>query len=173
MVASRGSSITFRIDKEYEESLRELAKERRISLNTLANQIFSNYVEFEVFAKKFGTVRMSSDTFRRLLDAMNENEIIDIAVRGGSQEAVEFILFKWKEVNFATVIEFVRTYFEQCGYGRCDLKQTNGRIMISVHHDFQKKGSLYLKHFLESLIRTTLEKEPKIITTNDSLTIRF
>lgn len=173
MTSKRGSSVTFRIDRQNEEALRRMAEESGVSLNTLANQIFSNHVEFEIFAKKFGTVRMSSDTFRRLLDVMDENKIIDIAIRGGSQEAVEFILFKWKEKNLQSVTEFIGIYFDQCGYGRCDLEQANGKTIVSVHHDFQKKGSLYLRYFLESLIRATLDKECKTITTDDSLTLRF
>jgi hypothetical protein len=64
-------------------------------------------------------------------------------------------------------------YFDFCGYGRCDLKQTEGKITASVHHDFQKKGSLYLKHFLESLIQTALNKETKTITTADTITLQF
>jgi hypothetical protein len=173
MDAKKGSSVTFRIDQKYEEALRELAKERRISLNTLANQIFGNFVEFEVFAQKFGTVRMSSDTFRRIIDTMDEKEIIEVAIRGGSQEAKEFILFKWKELNLQNVVDFIRMYFDFCGYGRCDLEQTEGKITVSVHHDFQKKGSLYLKHFLESLIQTSLNKETKTITTADTITLQF
>jgi len=51
-MSKKSSSITFRIDEKSERGLRKLAEENRISLNTLANQIFSDYVECEVFTKK-------------------------------------------------------------------------------------------------------------------------
>jgi hypothetical protein len=172
-MSKKSTSITFRIDESSEQALRALANENRVSLNTLANQIFGRFVEFETFAEKFGTVRMSSDTFRRILDSMDEDQITDMAIRGGSQEAKEFILFKWKEVNLENIIEFIRMYFDLCGYGRCDLKRTEGKITISVHHDFQKKGSLYLKHFLESLIQAGLDKQCKTVTTRDTVTLSF
>ena len=57
-------------------------------------------MEFEIYAKKFGTMRMSTDTFRRMLDSIDENKIVDIATRCGSQEIKEFILFKWKRTQF-------------------------------------------------------------------------
>src|SRR3972149_5069737 len=95
-MSKKSSSITFRIDEKSERGLRKLAEENRISLNTLANQIFSDYVECEVFTKKFGTLKMSTDTFRRILSVIPEKDLVDLAIRGGSQEAKEFILFKCK-----------------------------------------------------------------------------
>ncbi len=173
MSSKKTSSISFRIDEKYEKVLRNIAEENKTSLNTLANQIFGNYVEFELYAKKFGTLRMSTDTFRRMLDDMDEKRIIEIATRCGSQEVKEFILFKWKEINSKTVTDFIKIYFELCGYGRCNLDETEGNVTFSVHHDLQEKGSLFLKHLLESLIRTALNKDCKINVTSDTITISF
>ncbi|MDH5431863.1 MAG: hypothetical protein OEW78_08305 [Nitrosopumilus sp.] len=173
MSSKKTSSISFRINEEYEKVLRKIAEENKTSLNTLANQIFGNYVEFELYAKKFGTLQMSTDTFRRMLDVMDENNIIDIATRCGSQEIKEFILFKWKEISSRTVTDFIKIYFDLCGYGRCNLDETEGKVTFSVHHDLQKKGSLFLKHLFESLIRTTLDKDCKTNVTNDTITISF
>ena len=85
MSSKKTSSISFRINEKYEKVLRKISEENKTSLNTLANQIFGNYVEFELYAKKFGTLRMSTDTFRRMLDGMDEKNIIEIATRCGSQ----------------------------------------------------------------------------------------
>ena len=153
--------------------LREIAEENKTSLNTLANQIFGNYVEFELYAKKFGTLRMSTDTFRRLLATMDEKNIVEVATRCGSQEAKEFILFKWKKIDLETITDFIKVYFDLCGYGRCNIEETEGKITFSVHHDLQEKGSIFLKHLFESLIQTTLDREGKTTITNDTITVDF
>ncbi|BDQ31497.1 hypothetical protein NZNM25_04930 [Nitrosopumilus zosterae] len=173
MSSKKTSSISFRIDEEYEKVLRTIAKENKISLNTLANQIFGNYVEFEIYAKKFGTLRMSTDTLRRILNNIDEKTLIDIATRGGAQEAKEFILFKWKKITLDSVTDFIKIYFDLCGYGRCSLEKTASNIVFSVHHDLKEKGSLFLKQFLESLIKTTLEKDCDTTITEDTITISF
>ena len=173
MSSKKTSSISFRINEEYEKVLRDIAEKNKISLNTLANQIFGHYAEFELYAKKFGTLRTSTDTFRRLLNGMDEKNLVEVAARCGSQEAKEFVLFKWKEINSKTVTDFIKIYFDLCGYGRCDFDETEGKVTFSVHHDLQEKGSLFLKHFLESLIRSTLNKDCKTITTSDTITISF
>ena len=167
------SSISFRIDQEYEKVLRSIAEKNKISLNTLANQIFGNYVEFEIYAKKFGTLRMSTDTFRRMIKNMDDKEIMEVATRCGSQEIKEFILFKWNKINSKTVTAFINVYFDSCGYGQCSLKETEGNITFSVHHDLQEKGSLFFKHLFKSLIRTTLDKDCEIAVTDDTITVSF
>jgi len=173
MSSKKTSSISFRINEEYEKVLRKIAEENKTSLNTLANQIFGNYVEFELYAKKFGTLRMSTDTFRRMLDVLDEKSIMGIATRCGSQEAKEFILFKWKKINSKTVTDFIKIYFDLCGYGRCNMDMAEGDVTFSVHHDLQEKGSLFLKHLLESLIRATLNKDCVTTVTKDTITISF
>ena len=49
------STVSFRIDKEYDQILRREAEEKRITLNTLVNQIFGEYVEWHKYVKQFGT----------------------------------------------------------------------------------------------------------------------
>ena len=116
---------------------------------------------------------MSSDTFRRMLTSMDEKSIVEIATECGSQEVKEFILFKWKEINSKTITDFIKIYFDLCGYGRCNMDETESKITFSVHHDLQEKGSLFLKHLLESLIRTTLNKDCTTTITKDTITISF
>ena len=123
--------------------------------------------------KKFGVVMMSRDTFKLFLSQLGEKEIIEIAIEAGSEEPKEFILFKWKTLNLENVIEFVKIYFDHCGYGICDMERFGGGVALSVHHYFGKKGSLYLKSFVESIVQSTLGLECKSTITKDSITINF
>ncbi len=173
MIIKRTSSITFRIAESYEKALRKVAEEKKISLNTLANQIFGNYVELERYMAKFGVLVMSKDTFKLLLSAMSEKDLINLAVRAGSEEPKEFILFKWKTLNADNVIEFLKIYFEHCGYGTYDMERSDGNTALSVHHNLGEKGSLYLKSFVESVIQSTINQECESTITKDSLTIIF
>ena len=169
----KSESITFRIDEKYDTILRKIADEKKISLNTLANQIFGNYVELEVYLQKFGVLKLSTDSFRRILAILDDKNIVEVATRAGSLEAKEFILFKWKELNLQTVTDFIKIFFDVCGFGRCDLEINPSKVSLSAHHDLKEKGSLYIKHFLESLIRTSLNKSCKTTITEDSVTIEF
>ncbi len=173
MAKKETSTITFRIDKENDNKLRKIAEERKISLNTLANQILGNYVQLERYMEKFGILMMSQDAFSSILVALDDKQIIKLASDIGSKEPKEFILFKWKDMNSEIIAEFITIYFEHCGYGTCDLEKTENEIVFSIHHKLGKKGTTFLKTFLESLIQSTLEQSCKTITTEESVTIRF
>lgn len=172
-MVKKTATITFRIDEQYEKSLRSEAEEKRISLNTLANQIFGEHVEFGQFMKKFGMIEMSKGSFKELLGVMDEKNIINLAKSIGSKEPKDFILFKWTELSPQTISEFIKMYFEHCGYGMCNMQHTETAITVSIHHEFGKKGSLFLKAFLEAIIQSTLQKEGKVITTQNSVTLKF
>ena len=173
MVAKKTSTITFRIDEKYVKGLRKEAEEKRISLNTLANQIFGDHVEYDQFMEKFGMIEMSKGSFKELLDSLDEKNIINFAKSIGSTEPKDFILFKWKKLTPDSVTEFIKMYFEHCGYGMCDILTEEGENTVSVHHDFGKKGSIFLKSFLEAIIQSTLERECKITISENSVSLTF
>ncbi|MCH7967267.1 MAG: hypothetical protein IIB02_07645 [Thaumarchaeota archaeon] len=173
MIKKKTTTITFRIDGEIDNKLRKIAEDQNLSLNTLANQILGNYVQIERYMEKFGILMMSQDAFLAILDILDEKQIIQLASDVGSREPKEFILFKWKDMNSEIVTDFIIMYFEHCGYGTCDLEKTESEVAISIHHKFGKKGTTFLKTFLESLIQSTLDTPCKTIITEDSVTIRF
>ena len=47
-------SVTFRIDSRKLETLRADAEENQVSLNTLVNQVLTNYIEWDMVAAKAG-----------------------------------------------------------------------------------------------------------------------
>ena len=173
VLTKKTSTITFRIDEKYEKGLRKEAKDKRISLNTLANQIFGDYVELDQYMNKFGMVEMSKGSFRELLNSLDEKNIINFAKSIGSKEPKDFILFKWKEITPQSITDFIKMYFEHCGYGMCDMQIEDSISTVSVHHEFGIKGSIFLKAFLEAIIQSTLEKEGIVETTDNSVTLKF
>ena len=172
-LTKKTSTITFRIDEKYEKKLRKEAEEKRISLNTLANQIFGDHVELDQYMKKFGMIEMSKGSFRELLNSLDEKNIINFAKSIGSKEPKDFILFKWKELSRQSISDFIKMYFEHCGYGTCDMEASDSTSIVSVHHQFGKNGSIFLKAFLEAIIQSTLEKEGNVLTTENSVTLKF
>ncbi|SMH71197.1 hypothetical protein [Candidatus Nitrosotalea okcheonensis] len=173
MSSEKTSTFTFRIDKEYEKVLREEAQTKKITVNALANQIFGDYVEWQRYMEKFGTIVLSREAFKIVLDSLDEKSLLNLAVDIGGKAPKEFILFKWKEIAIDNVIKFVKMYFDHCGYGTHDHTKTGGMITFSIRHDLGKKGSLFLKTFLETLIKSTLGKSCNSTVTTNSLVLSF
>ena len=118
-------------------------------------------------------VEMSKGSFRELLNTLDEKNIINFAKSVGSKEPKDFILFKWKEITVKSITDFIKMYFEHCGYGMCDMESDESVSTVSIHHEFGKKGSIFLKAFLEAIIQSSLEKEGNVVTTENSVTLTF
>ncbi len=172
-MVKKTSTITFRLDEDLEKGLRKEAEEKRITLNALANQIFGTHAEFGQFMKKFGIVEMSKGAFKEILDSLDEKNIINLAKSIGSKEPRDFILFKWKKLTPDSVSEFIKMYFEHCGYGMCDMQREESDNIVSIHHNFGKKGSIFLKAFLEAIVQSTLEKEADVTISENSVSLMF
>jgi hypothetical protein len=167
------STISFRIDSEYEQLLRNEAEEKKVSLNTLANQIFGEHLEWHRYIERFGTIIISKDAFKLVLDSLSEEKVTDLAINIASKAPKEFILFKWKDLNSDNVINFVRMFLGHCGYGQYDYVKDESTNRFSIRHDLGRKGSLFLTTYIKTVVRSTLGKDSKYIIADNSITISF
>ena len=72
---SPNGSISFRFDNDILNNLRNEAHQKRISLNTLASQIFQSYVEYYMYASKAGMVQVPKSFLVRIMDKLSETEV--------------------------------------------------------------------------------------------------
>jgi uncharacterized protein (DUF1778 family) len=170
----RTSTVSFRINKEYDDALRAEAEEKKVSMNTLVNQIFADYVDWNKYVKRFGTIMLSREAFKLLLDNLDNDKITTLAIDIATKAPKEFILFKWKEIDLSHVIGFIKMFFDHCGYGQYDYQVTESKVnKFSIRHELGKKGSIFLKAYLESVVKDTLGVECQSIITDNSVTISF
>jgi uncharacterized protein (DUF1778 family) len=168
------STVSFRINKEYDEVLRAEAEEKKVSMNTLVNQIFGEYVDWNKYVKRFGTIILSREAFKLLLESLDNDKINNLAIDIATKAPREFILFKWKEIDQSHVIGFIKMFFDHCGYGQYDHQVTESKVnKFSIRHELGKKGTIFLKTYLETVVRITLGIECQSIITDNSVTISF
>src|SRR5579872_5429821 len=78
-------SISFRLEEEMLDRLRELAIEKKISLNSLVSQVLDHYVTLGVYDKTFGFFAISQDVLRLLLAKQTDEEIDKIVAVAGAK----------------------------------------------------------------------------------------
>jgi uncharacterized protein (DUF1778 family) len=169
----KSATISFRIDSEYEKLLRSEAEEKKVSLNTLANQIFGEHLEWQRYIERFGTIIMSKDAFKLILEFLSEDKVVDLAINIAAKAPKEFILFKWKDLSSDNVINFVRMFFAHCGYGQYDYVKDQSTNKFSIRHELGKKGSLFLTTYVKTVLNSTLGIDSEAILTDNSITISF
>jgi len=70
---------SFRINESAFLALEEEAKKRNISLNTVVNQLILSYANFDRYFQRLGMLKMSKVTFRKILKAAADKEIVELA----------------------------------------------------------------------------------------------
>ncbi|HEU5120969.1 MAG TPA: hypothetical protein VFT71_08270, partial [Candidatus Nitrosocosmicus sp.] len=117
---------------------------------------------------------LSREAFKLLLESLDNDKINTLAIDIATRAPREFILFKWKEIDQSHVIGFIKMFFDHCGYGQYDHQVTESKVnKFSIRHELGKKGSIFLKTYLETVIRDTLRIECQSIITDNSVTISF
>src|SRR5919197_3491438 len=72
-------TASFRIDTGLLDDLEQVANLKQISLNTLANQIFREYIEWYASAPKSGYVTVRKSLLVEMLNEMTEEKILEYA----------------------------------------------------------------------------------------------
>jgi len=103
-------SMSFRLEKNNLDQLRDMAKTNRMSLNTLVSQIIDRYLKLWVFDHQFGFFTMSDRLIQKIFVGLSDSEIIKIAEDNGAQVHKEIIRQLYGRVNKKTVVQYMDVF---------------------------------------------------------------
>lgn len=168
----KSQPVTFRIDDECLIALKHESMDRKVSLNSLVHGLIDRYVDYYRHLEKFETVVMPKSTFKGVLSLLNDEQISALAndLKG---EVNEFIHFRWGKKDQASALEFLRMFFTECGYGEYREEFHNNNYSLVIHHKLGKKGSLYLRSFLESLFHDIKFQDITFVSSDEGLSVKL
>ena len=110
-------SVTFRFNNEILRKLRNEADQKRISLNTLASQIFQSYVEYEMYASRVGMISFPKSLLVRIMDRLSEQEVEQLSEYIAKNELKEMILLVKNEYNLSAFLDMIESWLRVSGIG--------------------------------------------------------
>lgn len=166
-------SRTFRIEEPILEELQQHAAEKRISINTLGNQIFKQYLEFYANADKAGFVSVHRSLITKLMVGHTEDELARIGTQV-VQESIEdmfFMLGYSRTIN--SVISFIETWIRLCGFQSRNKVEEN-TYMLFMQHDMGRNWSVVLGNAFKAIImKAGSESESEVTDKHLVLKIRL
>lgn len=137
-------SVTLRFDKEILGMLRNEAKEKQISLNTLLNQLAIQHLDWHAHAAKAGFITVRKGKIMKMLEKISEKDIIEIAEYIAKKESKDFVLMLRNEYNIHSSLDVIESWIKIAGYSyRHEVK--GEEHSYTIQHDMGRKWSLYLK----------------------------
>jgi hypothetical protein len=170
---SKKETITghFRVRRNVYKALEEKAKERKVSMNTLVNQVLSNYTDDQVLFDEIGSVRMSKDAYRAHLSVVPDDKMADLGRILAKTSPRGIMLQRRGVADLEAVLDFLRL---QSRFGLWSLSETKrgGKSVITVIHDLGPKESALLAAYLPSLFAIAGIKG-KLTVTDSTVLIEF
>ncbi len=142
---------SFRVDEPALQAMERDAESQNVSLNTLVNQIFKQYADYDRFARKISTIKLSSSTFRSLLSGLDAEKVIEVAAASGSGVPQAFATAKSGRVDMKALLDHLRylaTYARLCEMSETADQQTHN---ITLIHDFGLNWSIFLVHYVTAM----------------------
>jgi hypothetical protein len=162
---------SFRINESAFLALEEEAKRRNISLNTLVNQLFMSYANFDRYFQRLGMLKMSKFQFRKILKALPDKEIIELAREVAQNSSKIIILARYGTLSLTTILDYLNTLADYAYFvERSEVISPGENRIITLIHSYGGNGSVFVKAYTKTLFEL-IDIEPKLSSTENSVTI--
>jgi len=152
---------TIRITQDLDDILRDDAKAKNMSVNDLIYSILAKYVEWDRFAERLGYVAVTREAFRSILELVEDEKLAEVAQNLGRQLFKEKCVFRFKKLNFQTLLAYVSLYTKYSGGLECEIEEEGGRYTIIVRHDRGLKWSHFARHFYSEALNAAVGFPPE------------
>ena len=142
---------SFRIDELALKAVEMEASSLNVSPNTLVNQILKQYAEFDRFARKINTVKISSAPFRGILSAANVDQLIEVAKSAGSSIPQAFTTAKSGKIDLESFIRHIRSLSRYAQLFEFSETADAHRRVVTLIHDFGLNWSIFLVHYITEM----------------------
>ncbi len=170
--SKRTTTITFRLDDNTINKLRDLSKGQVVSTNTLVNQALHKFVDWDVFVPKTGLVVLSKPILKKIFSELDDKFLVDIASKIGKEEVQDIVLFMRGKLDLESFLSCYETIMLNSSVQTSHLIDGNMHSMV-LKHDLGKKWALYQKTILENVFKYTLHRNLEISYDNNIMLLVF
>jgi hypothetical protein len=151
-------TMSFRLDSNVLDKIRAESESQGISLNVLANKIFSRYTEWDMFEPKVGMVPIAKPIVSALFGKLTEKETIELAKKIGQSIVSDIATFMKGTMD---VDSFVSWFVTRMKISDFEMNHTveNEKHTYIIKHDLGYNWSLYHKTVLQLIFNDVLEKK--------------
>ena len=166
--------LTIRTKSESDSVIREEAKKRGVSINSLINQIFERYVITYRFIDSFPCLIIPSEIITGWLDGMTEEHIIKIGKHAGSFVPKHSLFLSGATPNLDTILSTMEKKVGQhSNWYQFQSQENNGKINLLLRHNLGRKWSTYLSAYYSALFEDILNISIKFQIGDNSVAIMF
>jgi hypothetical protein len=164
---------TFRLESKLDKVLREEAEEKGISVNNLANQIFTRFALSERYFGKGQSITFAPQTIDLFISKISDEDIEEAGEISGSMRPRDRLLLRGRRLDFDSVAWYIEDILG--GYNDwfiCDHYEREDEHLFHLRHHYDPKWSIFLMKYIEAMFQNVLDSNVDVTKTDDTVTIR-
>ena len=159
-------NITFRLDKDTLERISLEAEQKGVSMNSIAQNVFSDYFDWSAYAPKAGMIPIHKTVLSMMVDRLPEKDIIEIADLFGRVKVKNLILVLRNDYNARAFLDVFESWLKSSSLSFRKHINRDAEV-YTVTHELGIKWSMYLSHMLQVIFNDMGMKEVSIEKTDD------
>lgn len=161
--------MTLQFDGDMLESLKRESEHKRVSLNTLATQIFRTHTEYGSMSAKAGMVSFHKSLLIRMMDRLSEDEILKLSEYIAKNEMKDTVLLMKKKYTTEAFVDFIESWARVSGFEyRHDISESTHSFVIQ--HDMGSRWSIYIASVFKHVFSDIGAKWADFHTTDNTVT---
>lgn len=160
MQDAKSVSITFRFPNSLFKELKEESEHKKVSLNTLLNQIVTAHVEWHARATSAGFMPVRRTLVRKLMDSLTEGEIDNLA-KDISGELKDASLIMMGADTQRSLLGFLERWVNASGFSYRHFVESNNAHTFIIQHEMGYKWSHYLDRICYYLTEEVAAAKPQ------------
>jgi hypothetical protein len=165
-------TITLRLEKKILTKLRRESEQNQTSLNTLANQIFRQHIDWHSKASKAGYVPLQKPVIIKLLDRLSEEDVIRVAEEVSKDMFKDVMLLMRDENDLVSTLNVIETWVRVSGFPyKLEVDEEKEVYSYVIQHDMGKKFSLLLATRARVILER-LGKQGSFVVTDNTIVLK-
>ena len=165
-------SVTFRLGKDMLEALRLESQQKRINLNTLAGQVFDQYVGWHMKAAEAGMVSFPKELLTLIMDKLKEEDVVKIARYIGDQRSKEIIMMLRQQFDLVSVVDVLEFWLKALGIPY-NLQTSSSEYRYVLQHDMGRKWSICIKEAWKVIFENVGVKKTEFEISDNSILVKI
>jgi hypothetical protein len=161
----------FRVWKDVYDSLELEARTRKVSLNTLVNQVLSTHTRDDVLWEEMEYMKLTKIVFRAFLSRIPDDELAELGAALANDTPSTMMLARKGVVDLDAVLDYLR-FGSRAGWFSINESKRNGRTTLCFMHEFGPRYSVLLHSYFINLFGL-IGIHPKVISPDSSVIIEY
>ena len=164
-------TISFRLDPHVIDKLSKSAREDKITLNALVDQVFDNYVNWDRMSTKAGWLLVKNDVLKLFIENLNERTLARLATRAAKIVMKDTLLSFSGKIDLESWISVTRYRSLKSNFVYQE-SRTDDMIKIVITHGMGPKWSHFHKIYYMQMLKD-LGRKASVYSTANSLVIEI